>query len=383
MNGAGGLLWGFHPIREALRERSEEIAKVLVAASRGGGRRAEILALCAAHRVAVQVLPDAELERRAPGVHNGFLAELVMAPRRLPLAPGGGAARRFAELPSSIAAAAAAASQAASAEAAAAQIEPSAGERIAREGAAGAPELGEDIAAGSAGLAASAPAEPAESGEPDELDEEPWSGSDLPITAAPSAAISSAVGVVAEGGGPARKPGRPAAPAAAVDAATAAALRAAGDPDLRVLVEDVQDPRNLGALLRVCEGAGVRQVLVRDRGSAPLGATAAKTSAGAVAHLDIERIPNSAAAIERAQRDGFWVYALDAGGDPPWTIDLTGKVMICVGGEEKGLRERTRKLCDGVIGLPMRGQIESLNLSTAAAAVLYEAVRQRLTKKRT
>lgn len=152
----------------------------------------------------------------------------------------------------------------------------------------------------------------------------------------------------------------------------------AGDLDLQVLVEDVQDPRNLGALLRVCEGAGVGRVLIRDRGSAPLSATVVKTSAGAAEWLGIERVVNSAREIKRAQDDGFWVYGSDPEGDPPWQIDLTGKVLLCLGGEQNGLRAQTRKLCDGLVGLPMRGRIESLNLATAAAALLYEAVRQRI-----
>ncbi len=153
---------------------------------------------------------------------------------------------------------------------------------------------------------------------------------------------------------------------------------ASADPGLVVLVEDVQDPRNLGALLRVCEGAGVGRVLVRDRGSAPLSAAVAAAAAGAVDWLDVERIVNSGQEIERLKRDGFWVYGADAAGDPPWTVDLSGPVVLCIGGEARGLRRRTRGLCDGLLGLPMRGRVESLNLSTAAAALLYEAVRQRL-----
>lgn len=153
---------------------------------------------------------------------------------------------------------------------------------------------------------------------------------------------------------------------------------AAADPQLVVLVEDVQDPRNLGALLRVCEGAGAGRVLIRDRGSAPLSAAVAGTAAGAVDWLDVERIVNTGQEIERFKRDGFWVYGADAGGDPPWTVDLTGPIVLCIGGEERGLRRRTKSLCDGLLGLPMRGRIDSLNLSTAASALLYEAVRQRL-----
>lgn len=150
-----------------------------------------------------------------------------------------------------------------------------------------------------------------------------------------------------------------------------------GDAELVVLLEDVQDPRNLGAVLRVCEGAGVGRVLIRDRGSAPVSPTVAKTAAGASEWLEIERIPNTAAALERLKDEGYWVYGTDADGEPPWEIDLTGKVVICLGGEEKGLRARTRQICDRMIGLPMRGRVGSLNISTAAAAVLYDAVRQR------
>ena len=154
----------------------------------------------------------------------------------------------------------------------------------------------------------------------------------------------------------------------------------AGDPQLLVLVEDVQDPRNLGALLRVCEGAGVGRVLIRDRGAAPLSAAVAGTAAGAADWLDVERIVNSGQEIERLKRDGFWVYGADATGKAPWTVDLSGPIVLCIGGEAHGLRRRTRSLCDGLLGLPMRGRVESLNLSTAAAALLYEAVRQRLVR---
>jgi 23S rRNA (guanosine2251-2'-O)-methyltransferase len=165
--------------------------------------------------------------------------------------------------------------------------------------------------------------------------------------------------------------------AAEVETAAVAAGGRGGDPDFVVLAEDVQDPRNLGALLRVCEGAGVGRVLVREHGSAPLGETAVKASAGAASWIEVERIGSAAQALERLKEQGYWIYGLDMGGDAPWEIDLTGKVVVCVGGEHEGLRRLTRETCDRVIGLPMRGRVESLNLATAAAAVLYEAVRQR------
>lgn len=234
------FLYGYHPVREALRHRPRDLSRVLVSAGRTGRRREEVEALCREQGVPFEVVPDRVLAERAGPAHNGMAAEVT--------------------------------------------------------------EAGAD--------------------------------QEIPLTG--------------------------------------------GDPDLIVLLEDVQDPRNLGALLRVCEGAGVGRVLIRDRGSAPVSPTVAKTSAGASEWLGIERITNSAMEMERLKEEGYWVYGTDAGGELPWAIDLTGKVVLCLGGEEKGLRSRTRQLCDRMIGLPMRGRVGSLNIATAAAAVLYEAVRQRM-----
>lgn len=150
------------------------------------------------------------------------------------------------------------------------------------------------------------------------------------------------------------------------------------DPDLWVLLEDVQDPRNLGALLRVCDGAGVGRVVVRDRGSAPLSPIAVKASAGAAEWVAVERVPNSRDVIREMKGRGGWVWGAAAEGDAAWSVDLTGPVLLCLGGEGTGLRHHTRELCDGLVGLPLRGRVESLNVATAAAALLYEAVRQRI-----
>lgn len=231
------FLYGYHPVREALRHRPHEVNRVLVSAVRTGRRREEIEEACRRHRVPFEVVPERKLSEIAGPAHNGMAAE------------------------------------------------------------------------------------------------------------------------VREGGG--------------------AAPEKQGDPEFLVLLEDVQDPRNLGAVLRVCEGAGVGQALIRDRGSAPVSPTVAKTSAGATEWLAVERITNSGMEIERLKEAGFWVYGTDPEGDPPWEVDLSGKVLLCFGGEEKGLRSRTRQLCDRMIGLPMRGRVGSLNIATSAAAVLYEAVRQR------
>jgi 23S rRNA (guanosine2251-2'-O)-methyltransferase len=166
--------------------------------------------------------------------------------------------------------------------------------------------------------------------------------------------------------------------AAELRAGAAAEPAGGSDADLVVLLEDVQDPRNLGAILRVCEGAGVGRVLVRDRGSAPVSAAVARTAAGATEWVAVERVVNSGQEIARLKEQGFWVYGAAQEGVPPWTVDLSGKVVLCMGGEERGLRQHTRELCDGLLGLPMRGKVDSLNVATAAAALLYEAVRQRM-----
>ena len=152
-----------------------------------------------------------------------------------------------------------------------------------------------------------------------------------------------------------------------------------GDPQFVVLLEDINDPRNFGALLRVCECAGVGRVMVRDRGSAPITETVVRTSTGASEWLEIERYTNTVQELDRFKADGFWIYGSDAGGAPPWTVDLTGPTVLCIGGEEKGLRARTRTHCDLMVGLPMLGRVESLNVATAASALLFEAVRQRQT----
>jgi 23S rRNA (guanosine2251-2'-O)-methyltransferase len=246
-------VFGFHPVREALRHRPGAVTRVLVAGGRGGGRRREIEELCRRAGVACEAVDRRRLDGLSSGApHNGFLAEL---------------------------------------------------------------------------------------------------------------AVSTAQG-------PAERPG------AGPDAGQGAGAEA-GDPELVVLVEDVQDPRNLGALLRVAEGAGVGRVLVRDRGSAPLSPAAVKASAGAAEWMALERVTNSADTIRSLKDQGYWVYGAAAGGAAPWETDLTGKVLLVFGGEEKGMRRLTRELCDGLVGLPMQGRVESLNLATAAAAVLYDAVRQR------
>jgi 23S rRNA (guanosine2251-2'-O)-methyltransferase len=150
-------------------------------------------------------------------------------------------------------------------------------------------------------------------------------------------------------------------------------------PDaLIVALDQVQDPRNLGAVCRSAEAAGAVGVVIPERRAAMVTAVACKTSAGAVEHLEVAHVRNLADWMAAAQEAGFWVWGADADGpQPPWGVDLTGPTVIVLGGEGKGLRPRVAASCDGLIALPSLGRVESLNVSAAATALLFESVRQR------
>jgi 23S rRNA (guanosine2251-2'-O)-methyltransferase len=152
----------------------------------------------------------------------------------------------------------------------------------------------------------------------------------------------------------------------------------AREPDLLVALDSVQDPQNLGAIIRSAEAAGANAVIVPQRRSAPLSPAAVKASAGAILHLDICEVPGLAAAITDIKQAGIWCVALDAGGEAlPWEFDLIQRVCVVVGGEGEGVHRLVRERCDVRIRLPMAGRVESLNASAAAAALLYEVQRQR------
>jgi 23S rRNA (guanosine2251-2'-O)-methyltransferase len=150
-------------------------------------------------------------------------------------------------------------------------------------------------------------------------------------------------------------------------------------PDAMVVALDqVQDPRNLGAVCRSAEAAGVAGVVVPERRAAAVTAVACKASAGAVEHLHIARTRNLADWLGRAKELGAWVYGAEAGGDVPFDrADLTGKVVLVLGSEGRGLRRRVAESCDLLVSIPVEGKVRSLNVSAAAAVLLFEAVRQR------
>lgn len=144
------------------------------------------------------------------------------------------------------------------------------------------------------------------------------------------------------------------------------------------LLDSVEDPRNLGAILRVADGAGVDGVIIPQRRSASLTPGAIKTSAGAAFHVPVAEVTNLSRAIEALKKNRFWIAGMDMAGDKrPWEIDFNLPVAIVLGSESKGMRRLIREKCDFLVSLPMHGKVESLNVSTAAAAIFYEIVRQR------
>lgn len=159
-----------------------------------------------------------------------------------------------------------------------------------------------------------------------------------------------------------------------------------GAPSRRLILalDGVEDPQNLGALLRVADGAGVDGVLLTERRSAPLSAAAVKASAGAAEHLRIARVVNLVRALEELKRQHLWIIGLDERGATEYDqFDLTGDCVLVLGREGAGLHDLVRRTCDHLLRIPMAGGVSSLNVSAAGAVVLYEAARQRRAASRT
>ena len=146
---------------------------------------------------------------------------------------------------------------------------------------------------------------------------------------------------------------------------------------LVVAVDQVTDPRNLGAILRSGEGMGVTGALLTRNRCARLGPTVAKTSAGASELVPVAMEANLARSLRQAQQSGLQIVGADFDGVPPSTIDLTGPTVLVIGAEGRGLRRLTRETCDTIATIPMSGLTDSLNAGTAAGIMIYEACRQR------
>lgn len=153
--------------------------------------------------------------------------------------------------------------------------------------------------------------------------------------------------------------------------------RAEGKDILFVILDEVLDPHNLGSVIRVAECAGATGVIIPNRRSASVNETVVRTSAGATAYVPVIKVNNLNQAIEKLKQENIWVYASDMDGEEMYKTNLKGDIALVIGGEGTGVRELTKKLCDGVISIPMFGRVNSLNASVSAGIVLYEAVRQR------
>jgi len=149
-----------------------------------------------------------------------------------------------------------------------------------------------------------------------------------------------------------------------------------------LLLDGVEDPHNLGAVLRTAEGAGVHGICIPERRAVGLTSVVAKVSAGAIDHMLVSRAVNLTKCIEDLKKAGIWVYGVEPSATKSYTqTDLTGPLAIVVGGEGEGIRPGVRKECDELLRIPMMGKVESLNVSAAVSVVLFEAVRQRSRKQ--
>ncbi|WP_416338847.1 23S rRNA (guanosine(2251)-2'-O)-methyltransferase RlmB [Mitsuokella jalaludinii] len=155
-----------------------------------------------------------------------------------------------------------------------------------------------------------------------------------------------------------------------------------GEAPFLVLLDELEDPHNLGALLRTADATGVHGILIPKRRSVSLNATVAKTSAGAVEYVPVARIGNIAQTLKKLKEKGFWVAGADMDGEKAYyEADLTGPLVLVVGSEGRGMSRLTKEACDFIVSMPMVGRINSLNASVAGSILMYESMRQRLQKK--
>ena len=154
-----------------------------------------------------------------------------------------------------------------------------------------------------------------------------------------------------------------------------------GEPPFIIILDGIEDPHNLGAIIRTAEAAGADGIIIPKRRSASLNATVFKTSAGAASWLPVARVANLGAAIDELKKNGIWIYGTDAGGENYSDTSFTGPIGLVIGSEGFGMGRLIRDKCDFLVKLPMYGKITSLNASVAAGIFMYEAVRQRAAVK--
>jgi rRNA methylase, putative, group 3 len=167
---------------------------------------------------------------------------------------------------------------------------------------------------------------------------------------------------------------------ASVDDLLAIADKRQEDPFI-LMLDEIEDPHNLGALLRTVDAVGAHGVIIPKRRSVALTGTVAKTSAGAVEHVAVARVSNLVQTLQELKKKGCWVSGAEAGGQDAFTADLTGPRVIVIGSEGKGISRLLRENCDEIVSLPMKGNVTSLNASVAGSIMLYEVLRQRNIKQ--
>ncbi len=150
-----------------------------------------------------------------------------------------------------------------------------------------------------------------------------------------------------------------------------------GEPPFFILCDGIEDPHNLGAIIRSAEAGGAHGIIVPERRSAGLSGIVGRTSAGALEYVKVARVKNLSQTVKDLQKRGVWVYAADMDGTPYPQADLTGPTALVIGGEGKGVSRLVKESCDGAVSIPMRGRINSLNASVAAAILIFNAAEKR------
>ena len=150
-----------------------------------------------------------------------------------------------------------------------------------------------------------------------------------------------------------------------------------GELPFVVILDGVEDPHNLGSILRVCECAGVHGVIIPKHSACPINGTVAKTSAGALEHMLVCKVTNLTNTIKKLKDDGMWIYAVELGGKDIYKQNLKGSLGLVIGSEGKGVSRLVKENCDDVLTMPMFGKVNSLNASVACGIAVFEAVRQR------
>ena len=151
-----------------------------------------------------------------------------------------------------------------------------------------------------------------------------------------------------------------------------------GEPPFLFLLDDIEDPHNLGAIIRTANLAGAHGVIIPKRRAVGLTATVARTSAGALNYTPVAKVTNLSATIEELKEKGLWFVCADMGGTTMYDLNLTGPIGLVIGNEGDGVSRLVKEKCDFVASIPMKGEIDSLNASVAAGVLAYEIVRQRL-----